>query len=66
MIVCICNNISDRLIQQDIQDGLDIEQIVEKYECVQCRKCNIHINELWNGGKDEQRIQFATTQQVIC
>ncbi len=46
MIVCICQNISDQTINQDIDDGLNYEEIIEKNCCTLCRCCNPYIELL--------------------
>lgn len=46
MIICVCREISDTEIERAIESGLRFEQIVEKFECNQCRTCNFIIEEM--------------------
>lgn len=54
MIVCICANINEQKIQEELDNGSNISTIVKKYKCHKCAKCIpiikqmqlVHINQL--------------------
>jgi bacterioferritin-associated ferredoxin len=48
MIVCICNNINDKTISEDIINGMNVEQIIDKYECNNCEACHWMIEDMFN------------------
>lgn len=59
MIVCICNNINDKAISADIISGMDIKQIIDKYDCNDCEACHWTIEEMIN----ENEIKSLTLLQ---
>ena len=51
MIVCVCKNINEDKIINEIENGLTPVHIVKKFECTICAKCVPYIKELYTEGK---------------
>lgn len=46
MIICICRNINESSIDNDIKNGYNTKGIVKKYGCTECKKCIPYIKKI--------------------
>lgn len=47
MIVCVCKNINEDKIFNELEDGLNAANIIKKFECYQCNKCVSFIKQMY-------------------
>jgi bacterioferritin-associated ferredoxin len=47
MIVCVCNNINEQKIQEELNNGARVSTIVKAHKCHKCAKCIPMIREMY-------------------
>lgn len=67
MIVCVCNNISDREIRQAVELGLssmdELRRELGVATC--CGKCDSFANEVLNEHMDSRAVPAASMQETV-
>lgn len=46
MIVCVCSNVSDSTINQELQKGSTTKDIIKQYKCTKCKICIPYITKI--------------------
>jgi len=46
MVICICRNVNEKTIKQEIENGHSTKTIIKKYDCMVCKKCIGYIKKL--------------------
>ncbi len=52
MIVCICKNINEAKITKELEGGSSVKSIIQKFDCLQCKKC---IKYIYNMHKEHNQ-----------
>ena len=39
MFVCVCKNISEEQIKEELNNGKNTKDIIKKFDCLQCKLC---------------------------
>ncbi len=68
MIVCICNNVSDKTIRQSVDDGVRSMSALRKQLNVGtcCGKCHACAKTVLRECLEDQSIQTALTSNVLA
>jgi bacterioferritin-associated ferredoxin len=47
MVVCVCKNINTNTILTEFDKGQTPKQVIKKFGCIECTKCNQYIHQMY-------------------